>query len=131
MANFFAKREDNFLVFIYFCLYRKITMNELKSDDELAFALRALGHPVRLNILRIIAQKCSDNCCCSDVTKSIDLAQSTISQHIKVLLDAKLIKRKSKGTKNCYTICRERLKKVQFHFDNYLREQTKKIDNNE
>ena len=146
---------------------------KISSDKNLAFALRAFAHPARLNILRIIAQKCggvgsmagvpgtgakrptaarknetngdknngggvgveseannddkreSNTCCCADVTKSINLAQSTISQHIKVLLEAGLIKRKSEGTKNCYTICLERLDEMQADFDAYLKTQIK------
>ncbi len=93
------------------------------SDKNLAFALRAFAHPARLNILRVIAQKCNGNCCCNDVTESINLAQSTISQHIKVLLEVGLINRKSEGTKNCYSICYQRLDEVQADFDNYLKQQ--------
>jgi len=70
--------------------------------------MRALGHPVRLSILRILAEKRSD-CCCTDVTESLPLAQSTVSQHIKVLLDAGLVQRSPKGTRNCYSLNSERL----------------------
>jgi len=73
------------------------------QDEELANIMRALGHPVRLNILRIICAQSKD-CCCADVTKCLTLAQSTVSQHIKVLLEAGLIERRSKGTKNCYVL---------------------------
>ena len=46
------------------------------GDDDLAAVMRALGHPVRLNILRILAEKQHD-CCCTDVTQMLPLAQST------------------------------------------------------
>lgn len=77
--------------------------------EDLAIALRALGHPVRLNILSILAQKCNNQCCCTDVTNSLPLAQSTVSQHIKVLLEAGLVERHAKGTRNCYTVCEDKL----------------------
>ena len=101
------------------------------SDNELSNALRALAHPARLNILRVIAQKCNESCCCTDVTNCFDLAQSTVSQHIKVLLDAKMIKKKPQGTRNCYTVCQQRLSEVQQSFTAYVKEQTIKSDNNE
>jgi ArsR family transcriptional regulator, arsenate/arsenite/antimonite-responsive transcriptional repressor len=72
------------------------------QDADLANVMRALGHPVRLNILRILAERQQGDCCCTDVTECLPLAQSTVSQHIKVLLDAGLIERHAKGTRNCY-----------------------------
>jgi ArsR family transcriptional regulator len=78
------------------------------QDDDIATIMRALGHPVRLSILRILANQ-QRECCCADVTEEIPLAQSTVSQHIKVLLDAGLILRKPKGTRNCYVVDRERM----------------------
>lgn len=79
-------------------------------DDDLATVMRALGHPVRLTILRTLAQKQKDRCCCMDVMAGLTLAQSTVSQHIKVLLDAGLIERRSEGTRNCYSLCADRLR---------------------
>jgi ArsR family transcriptional regulator len=84
-----------------------MTMNTM-HDEELADVMRALGHPVRLSILRILAEKHSD-CCCTDVTDCLPLAQSTVSQHIKVLLDAGLVQRSPKGTRNCYSLNTARL----------------------
>jgi DNA-binding transcriptional ArsR family regulator len=84
-----------------------MTMNTMQ-DEEFADVMRALGHPVRLSILRILAEKQSD-CCCTDVTDCLPLAQSTVSQHIKVLLDAGLVQRSPKGTRNCYSLNTARL----------------------
>ncbi len=83
-------------------------MNQM-HDDDIANVMRALGHPVRLNILRIIAQQSAGDCCCTDVTQCLPLAQSTVSQHIKVLLDAGLVERHPKGTRNCYSLRADRL----------------------
>ena len=81
----------------------------MNDDDDFAAVLRALGHPVRLNILRILAEKQQSNCCCTDVTQCLPLAQSTVSQHMKVLLDAGLIERHARGTRNCYSLRGDRL----------------------
>jgi ArsR family transcriptional regulator, arsenate/arsenite/antimonite-responsive transcriptional repressor len=87
-------------------------MNAQIEDDDFAEAMRALGHPVRLSILRILAEKAQNSCCCTDVTDCLPLAQSTVSQHIKVLLDAGLVLREPKGTRNCYSLNAERLEMV-------------------
>ena len=83
-------------------------MNQMR-DDDLANVMRALGHPVRLSIMRILAEQSSGDCCCTDVTQCLPLAQSTVSQHIKVLLDAGLVERHAKGTRNCYKLRSDRL----------------------
>jgi ArsR family transcriptional regulator len=79
------------------------------QDEDFAGALRALGHPVRLSILRILAEQSAGDCCCTDVTQCLPLAQSTVSQHIKVLLDAGLVERRPRGTRNCYVLRSDRL----------------------
>lgn len=78
-------------------------------DDDLALVMRALGHPVRLQILRILSTQDTGDCCCTDVTQCLTLAQSTVSQHIKVLLDAGLVERQARGTRNCYSLRADRL----------------------
>src|SRR3569833_2487763 len=83
-------------------------MNKI-ADEDFADAMRAPGHPVRLSILRILAEKAANDCCCTDVTECLPLAQSTVSQHIKVLLDAGLVERSFKCTRNCYSLNSERL----------------------
>src|SRR3569623_179560 len=79
------------------------------QDEEFADVMRALGHPVRLSNLRILSEKAQNDCCCTDVTECLPLAQSTVSQHIKVLVDAGLVERNPKGTRNCYTLNANRL----------------------
>src|SRR5688572_13329771 len=60
------------------------------ADDELAMLSKALGHPARVQILRILARK--DGCICGDIVDELTLAQSTVSQHLKVLKEAGLIR---------------------------------------
>jgi len=85
-------------------------------DDDIANVMRALGHPVRLSILRILAEQSTGDCCCTDVTQCLPLAQSTVSQHIKVLLDAGLVERHAKGTRNCYKLKTDRLAEFESAF---------------
>lgn len=87
-----------------------MAMKQLTSmqDEDIASAMRALGHPVRLSILRILARQRPGDCCCTDVTQCLPLAQSTVSQHIKVLLDAGLVERQARGTRNCYSLRSDR-----------------------
>ncbi|MFC3704658.1 ArsR/SmtB family transcription factor [Devosia honganensis] len=89
-------------------------------DDDIANIMRALGHPVRLEILRILASQQQGHCCCADVTESLTLAQSTVSQHIKVLLDAGLIERRPHGTRNRYCIRQDRLAELGAAFGGLL-----------
>jgi ArsR family transcriptional regulator len=92
--------------------YRQSTMNdETVMDVDLAVALRALSHPARLSILKYLAAH-QGQCCC-DVAGCLPLAQSTVSQHLKILLEAGLISRHSKGTRNHYALRAERLAVVQ------------------
>ena len=63
------------------------------TDDEperLALAYAALSNPARLRILDHVAHHA--DCCCKDLTGTLPLAQSTVSQHLKVLIDAGLIR---------------------------------------
>ena len=90
-------------------------------DDDIANIMRALGHPVRLNILRFLASQAQGECCCGDVTESLPLAQSTVSQHIKVLHDAGLIERKPHGTRNRYCIRQDRFAELSAAFGGLLK----------
>jgi ArsR family transcriptional regulator len=59
------------------------------TDMRMASGLSALSHPARLQILRELSQ--APACCCKDVVGRIGLAQSTVSQHLKILVDAGLV----------------------------------------
>ncbi|MCK0196154.1 metalloregulator ArsR/SmtB family transcription factor [Ancylobacter sp. 6x-1] len=74
------------------------------TDEHLATCLRALGHPVRLVILRALAR--ADRCQCGDIVRGLTLAQSTVSQHLKVLKDAGLIRGEIEGPRSCYCLDR-------------------------
>ena len=87
-------------------IYRLSTMND--DNSELSSALHALAHPARLTILRFLAERSTDQCC-SDVTCCLPLAQSTVSQHLKVLLEAGLVRRHAEGRRNRYSLHTDRI----------------------
>jgi len=64
--------------------------------------LRALAHPIRLGIMRRLAAE-PETCAC-DFTSSFSVSQPTISQHLKVLRDAGLVRTRRRGTQICYSI---------------------------
>ena len=72
------------------------------ADEELAVLGKAIGHPARVQILRILARK--DGCICGDIVEELPLAQSTVSQHLKVLKDANLIRGDVDGPRVCYCL---------------------------
>ena len=72
------------------------------ADAELAALSKALGHPARVAILRILARR--NACICGDIVEELPLAQSTVSQHLKVLKDAGLIRGDVEGPRVCYCI---------------------------
>jgi DNA-binding transcriptional ArsR family regulator len=72
------------------------------TEDAIAARLSALAHPARLTILRhLSARRC---CCCKDVVQSVDLAQSTVSQHLKVLVEAGLVRYAPDRQRSLYEI---------------------------
>jgi DNA-binding transcriptional ArsR family regulator len=72
------------------------------ADEELAALAKALGHPARVKILRILVRESA--CICGDIVEELPLAQSTVSQHLKVLRDAGLIRGEVDGPRVCYCI---------------------------
>ena len=72
------------------------------AADELAALGKAIGHPARVQILRILARKSA--CICGDIVEELPLAQSTVSQHLKVLKDAGLIRGDVDGPRVCYCL---------------------------
>lgn len=73
-----------------------------EADVELAGLARALGHPARVRILRFLASR--NSCICGEIVHEMDLAQSTVSQHLKVLKEVGLIQGEIDGPRICYCI---------------------------
>jgi DNA-binding transcriptional ArsR family regulator len=73
-----------------------------EADEELAALAKAIGHPARVQIIRILVRKTT--CVCGDIVDEVPLAQSTVSQHLKVLKEAGLIRGEVDGLRVCYCI---------------------------
>ncbi len=73
-----------------------------EADEELASLARAVGHPARVQILRLLVRR--EACVCGDIVDELPLAQSTVSQHLKVLKEAGLIRGDVDGPRVCYCI---------------------------
>ena len=72
------------------------------KDNKIAKYAKALAHPARVAILQILLKK--QNCICGDIVEELPLSQSTVSQHLKELKEAGLIKGDIEGAKVCYCI---------------------------
>ena len=90
------------------------------KSQELAIFAKALSHPARISILKYLAEQ--SNCMCSDIVEELPLAQSTVSQHLKELKNAGLIKGNIDGPKICYCIDIETFEKASFYFEDFLNE---------
>jgi ArsR family transcriptional regulator len=69
-------------------------------DRELAALARALGHPARVAILRLLLER--GECICGQIVEVLPLAQATVSQHLKVLKEAGLVRGEIDGPRVCY-----------------------------
>ena len=82
-------------------------VEEIRLTDELALLAKALGHPARVQILRILLAR--ESCFCAEIVEQLPLAQATVSQHLKILKEAGLIQGEIDGPRTCYCAVRERL----------------------
>src|SRR4026207_1531476 len=73
-----------------------------KKEQELAEVAKALSHPARIAILKVLAQR--NECICGEIVELLPLAQSTVSQHLKELKNAGLISGTLDGPRSCYCI---------------------------
>lgn len=109
------------LVARLFIVYRRFTMNmQIDSAKPISFGdqdsvrmasvMAALGHPARVAILRRLA--CCEECCCREVVEHLNLAQSTVSQHLKVLVGAGLVSYEPRRPKSRYVLNKQALQSV-------------------
>ncbi|MFN2456742.1 MAG: ArsR/SmtB family transcription factor [Chitinophagaceae bacterium] len=97
------------------------------KEQELALFAKALSHPARIAILKVLANR--GECICGEIVEVLPLAQSTVSQHLKELKDAGLIEGNVDGPRSCYCINWKAFKKLNTVFDNLfngLRENAEK-----
>ncbi len=77
--------------------------------DMFAQICKAMGHPARLRIIEHLKQ--TEGCICGQIVEILPLAQSTVSQHLKILKDAGLVRGEVEGPRTCYCLDRARLAK--------------------
>ncbi len=78
--------------------------------DELASLCKALAHPARILILKhLLAEK---QCICGRIVELLPLAQSTVSQHLKILKESGLVQGEVEGPKMCYCVDKTKLASI-------------------
>jgi DNA-binding transcriptional ArsR family regulator len=85
------------------------------EHNEIAILFKALSHPARIAIIEYLLSV--DTCICGDIVKELPLAQPTISQHLKELKNANIIKGNIEGTAICYCINPDTIQKIEKHFN--------------
>jgi ArsR family transcriptional regulator len=87
-------------------------------EITLAKYAKALSHPARIAILNVLIKR--QACVCGDIVDELPLSQSTVSQHLKELKEAGLIKGDIEGTSVCYCIDEKEWEKVKAHLGEFL-----------
>jgi ArsR family transcriptional regulator len=80
------------------------------ADDELAAFAKAIAHPTRVRILRMLAKK--EARMCSHIVDELPLAQSTVSEHLRILRGAGLVQANENGPRVAYCIVPSALKRL-------------------
>lgn len=79
----------------------KSLLPDAAQRDMLALKMKALSHPTRIEIIQILKSR---GCICGELVELLQLAQATVSQHLKVLKDAGFIHGAQVGSKVCYSL---------------------------
>jgi DNA-binding transcriptional ArsR family regulator len=85
-----------------------------QKEQELAEFAKALAHPARIAILKVLAKR--NECICGEIVEILPLAQSTVSQHLKELKNAGLIDGAVDGPRSCYCINWQAFEKFNLEF---------------
>ena len=90
--------------------------HEPENDEELAALAKAIAHPVRVRILRSLA--CGDPRVCREIVGELPLAQSTVSEHIRILKEAGLLRSREAGGRVLYCIDPDAVRRLRSLIDN-------------
>jgi ArsR family transcriptional regulator len=80
------------------------------ADEELAKLAKAIGHPARVRIIRMLSRK--EARVCSQIVDELPLAQSTVSEHLRILKEAGLVRSSQDGPRVGYCINFDTLRKL-------------------
>jgi DNA-binding transcriptional ArsR family regulator len=94
-----------------------------EEQNEMALLFKAIAHPARVAIIQYLLSV--ETCICSDIVNQLPLAQSTVSQHLKELKNAHIIKGTIEGTAICYCLNPETIAL----FENYFGSISKELKN--
>ena len=83
--------------------------SECSTPEALAKICKALAHPARIRIVEYLKKE--DRCICGDIVGILPLAQSTVSQHLKILKQSGLVQGEVEGLCTCYCLNKEVLKR--------------------
>lgn len=83
-------------------LYRRKSMKNLDGDARFARICKALGHPLRARIVRFLAER--DECIVGELASHFGVAQSTMSEHLRVLKAAGVVQGTIEGPRTCYCL---------------------------
>lgn len=89
------------------CDSRPVKLPDDASAEELAQLAWAVAHPARVRIVRLLINRKA--CVCGEIVAELPLAQSTVSQHLKILKESGMIQGEIDGPKVCYCINAEKL----------------------
>jgi len=87
-----------------------VTLPDDESAERLAELAWAVAHPARVRIVRLLISRKA--CVCGEIVDRLPLAQSTVSQHLKILKESGLIQGEVDGPKVCYCIHPAKLKEL-------------------
>ncbi|ALR31099.1 MULTISPECIES: helix-turn-helix transcriptional regulator [Chryseobacterium] len=88
------------------------------EQNKLATIAKALGHPARIAIIEFLLKV--NDCICGDIVNELPLAQPTVSQHLKELKNAGLIKGNIEGNSICYCIDEQAFEILNTYFSNII-----------
>jgi ArsR family transcriptional regulator, arsenate/arsenite/antimonite-responsive transcriptional repressor len=94
------------------------------KQNNIATIAKALGHPARVAILEYLMKV--DSCICGDIVNELPLAQPTVSQHLKELKNAGIIKGNIEGNAICYCIDEKAIEKLVSYFSKVTQKLEKK-----
>ena len=87
-----------------------LTLEGPAADDELSKLAKAIGHPARVRILRLLSRK--EARVCSQIVDELPLAQSTVSEHLRILKEAGLVRSTQDGPRVGYCINFDTLRRL-------------------
>jgi predicted transcriptional regulator len=91
-------------------------LEQTVDESRAVMMLRALANPARFCIVQLLAAR--NACVCGELVNDLPLAQSTVSEHLKVLKEAGIVQGTIEGSNSCYCLDPEALQFLSGTFEN-------------